>query len=106
MSPSQRFNSYQKQAILSASPEQLIVKLYDLGIGACHRQDRYKLRAVLKELVSALNLEEGGELAGRLYALYAFCIDHSASGDLEPVAEILEGLREAWRTSVLTGRAA
>jgi flagellar protein FliS len=106
MSPRQRFNSYQKQAILSASPEQLVAKLYDLGIGACHQDDRYKLRAVLKELMSSLNMDQGGEMAERLYALYAFCIDQSAGGDLEPVIEILGGLREAWKSSVLTAKAA
>ena len=96
-----RFSSYQTQAIMSASPEQLIVKLYDLGISACHRDDRYKVRAVLRELISSLDMDKGGEIAGRLYSLYAFCMDHSTSGDLETVAEILGGLREAWKTSVV-----
>ena len=57
---------YQQQAIVSASPEQLILKLYDIGISACHRQDRTKLRAVLVELIGALNMEAGGEVAERL----------------------------------------
>ena len=98
MSSRQRFSTYQTQAILSSSPEQLIIKLYDLGIAACHREDCYKVRAVLRELISALDLEKGGEIAGRLYALYAFCMDHSTTGDLKPIVEILEGLRESWRT--------
>lgn len=86
---------------MSATPEQLVVKLYDLGIASCHRGDRYKLRAVLRELIASLNMEKGGEIAGRLYSIYAFCMDHSANGDLEPVAEILGGLRDAWKSAVV-----
>jgi flagellar secretion chaperone FliS len=106
MSSRQRFSTYQTQAVLSSSPEQLIIKLYDLGISACHRDDCYKLRAVLRELISALDLEKGGEIAGRLYALYAFCMDHSTTGDLAPIVEILEGLRETWRSVMTVNRAA
>lgn len=106
MSTKSRLNSYQTQAVLSASPEQLIVKLYDLGIAACHREDRYKVRAVLRELISALDMERGGDIAGRLYALYAFCMDQAATGDLEAVADLLSGLREAWKSSVVGVRAA
>jgi flagellar secretion chaperone FliS len=107
MSTQNRFSSYQAQAVMSASPEQLIVKLYDLGISACHRDDRFKVRAVLRELISSLDMDKGGDIAGRLYSLYAFCMDHSSSGDLEAIADILSGLREAWKTSVMgTVRAA
>lgn len=102
----QHINQYQKQAISSASPNELILKLYELGIGACHREDRAKLRAVLVELMSSLNHEEGGELAGRLHALYEYCLNESAMGDLDVIREVLEGLREAWQESVLAKKAA
>ncbi len=106
MSTVHLMRKYQEQAVLSASPEQLILKLYDLGIAACKREDRPKVRAVLTELIGALNLEAGGELAERLYALYEFCLRESAIGDLEVVRRILEGLREAWHEGVVMARAA
>lgn len=92
---------YQEQAIQTASPEQLILKLYDLGIASCRNGDRAKLRSVLVELMSSLNFEVGGELANRLYAIYEFCLNESAMGDLEPIQEMLVGLREAWKEGVL-----
>lgn len=101
-----RMRQYQEQAVVSASPEQLVAKLYDLGVSACHREDRVKLRAVLVELVSSLSFEKGGELAPQLYGLYEFCISESGAGPLEPICEILSGLRDAWREGVLTRRAA
>jgi flagellar protein FliS len=97
---------YQAQAVRTASPEQLIAKLYDLGIRACHSGDRSKLRAVLRELISSLDLEKGGELAGRLYALYEFCMSYSVEGDLDTITEILGGLREAWKDAFMISRAA
>lgn len=106
MHPSLRMRQYERQAIATATPEQLVAKLYDLAVAACHRGDRTKLRAVLVELTGSLNLEAGGDLAGRLHAIYEFCLRESAVGDLGPLAEILGGLREAWHDGVLATRAA
>ena len=88
---------YQRQDVHTSSPLQLVVKVYDVAIGACHRQDRRKLRAALTELIGSLNVAEGGEIAGRLYRLYEFCMDQSVDGDLENVCLVLEGLRDSWR---------
>lgn len=102
MYPAARMRQYQHQDVTSASPERLVLKLYDLGIAACYRGDRPQARAVLVELMASLDHEQGGELAARLYALYAYCLDESALGDLVPVAELLDGLREAWQEGVLS----
>jgi flagellar protein FliS len=101
-----RMRQYQQQAVASASPEQLIAKLYDLGVSACHRSDRSKVRAVLVELIGSLNFEAGGELAQRLHALYEFCLNESISGDLNVVCELLTGLRDTWKEGVLMSKAA
>jgi flagellar protein FliS len=106
MHPSLRQRQYQQQAITTASPERLVSKLYELGVSACHRGDRTKTRAVLVELMGSLNHEQGGELAGRLHAIYEFCLNESALGDLNTVAELLGGLREAWHDGVLARPAA
>ena len=92
---------YQHQDVTSASPERLIVKLYDLGIAACYRGDQEQTRAVIIELMSSLNHEQGGDLAARLYALYVYCLDECTRGDLHTVADLFGGLREAWQEGVL-----
>ena len=101
-----RMRQYQQQAIAAASPEQLVLKLYDLGISCCHRGDRAKLRKVLVELISGLDFERGGELAHRFHALYTYCLTESGAGDLDVICELLSGLRDAWREGVLGRRAA
>ncbi len=100
----QRMRQYQSQAVSTASPDELVAKLYDLGVSACHRSDRAKLRAVLVELMAGLNHEKGGELAGQLQAVYEHCLNESAMGDLGEIGELLDGLRGAWRQGVLHRR--
>jgi flagellar protein FliS len=97
---------YQQQSVQTASPEKLIDKLYGAGIQACHQEDRDTLREVLLELVKALNMEQGGELAERLQSIYEFCINESATGDLDVIRELLEELREGWRKGVIEGQPA
>ena len=97
---------YHAQALLSATPEQLIAKLYDLGIQACHQDNRQKLRAVLKELISSLDFEAGGELARALFNLYEYCINLSIDGDLGQVSEVLSELRDVWKSATIDRKAA
>lgn len=101
MFAAQRARAYQQQSIVSASPERLVMNLYDLGIAACRQGDRARVRAVLVELIAGLNHERGGELAGRLNALYEYALNESALGELGVIEELLSGLREAWREGVL-----
>lgn len=106
MHPSLRMRQYQKQAIMSASPDQLITKLYDMAVAACRREDRAKLKAVLVELIASLNFEKGGEIAQGLHDLYEYCLFECGAGDLAVIAELLGGLRSAWKQGVLHRKAA
>jgi flagellar protein FliS len=106
MDAANRMRQYQQQAIASSSPAQLVLKLYDLGIQCCRRDDRSKLRAVLAELIGSLKFEEGGDIANRLYSLYEYCLNESVGGDLEIVGEVLNGLRDAWKEGVVSRQAA
>ena len=106
MHPALRMRQYQQQAVTSSSPDQLVVKLYDLGIAACHRQDRNKLRLVLRELIAALNFDQGGEIAQGLYDLYEYCLRESVNGDLEIVTELLGELRDVWKNHIVGRKAA
>ncbi|MGB3541499.1 flagellar export chaperone FliS [Rubrivirga sp.] len=100
MSAPNALRQYQQQAVLSASPEILIDKLYGIGVSAAHAGDASRTQRVLVELMSALDRERGGEIAERLLGLYEFSIRAASRGDLEVVAEILEGLRDAWRDAM------
>jgi flagellar secretion chaperone FliS len=108
--------AYRESAILTAPPERLVVMLYD-GAGRFLHQAATAMRggdvpvaherlrraeAVVEHLLATLDMSQG-EIAQRLEAIYAFCLDLLAEGrmqqdpaKLEKVGELLGELREAW----------
>lgn len=109
--------AYQRSAVLTASQGQLIVMLYDgasrfLGQAAAALGERQfelahnKLRRaemIINHLQASLDYENGGEIAPRLYAIYAFCKRHlnqaRVTGSIDRIEEVralLRTLRDAW----------
>jgi flagellar protein FliS len=110
--------SYRESAILTATPEQLVIMLYD----GCHRfllqaiaairearleeagERLGRATAIIDELQCTLN-PEAGDISERLAGIYVFCRRHLAEGlseqDPEKLVEVdrlLRELREAWAT--------
>ena len=119
MTPYARPDAYRESAILTASPEQLVVLLYDgalrflrqaqaaFGEGAQqHARDRLdRAEAIVDELLATLDMEAGGELAERLEGIYVFCkrclMEVRLQEDpakLETDLRLLSELRGAWAT--------
>ena len=92
---------YQQQSVRSASPAELADKLYGIGVAAARAGDASRTRRALVELSAALDHERGGEIAAGLSDLYDWAIRATSTGDLDAVAEVLDGLRDAWRQSAL-----
>lgn len=116
MTPYGRPDAYRESAIMTASPEQLVVMLYDgavrflrqsqaaMGEGAWqHAFDRLtRAEAILDELLATLDMDQG-EIAERLQAIYVFCKKLLIQARLErqpakigQVVRLLADLREAW----------
>ncbi len=109
--------SYRDSAVLTATPEQLVVMLYDgvsrflrqaevvMGEGAYgHASERlFRAEAIIDELLATLNMDAGGEISTRLQAIYLFSRRHLSEArvhrDPRRIAEVRElmgSLREAW----------
>ncbi|RMF61116.1 MAG: flagellar protein FliS [Calditrichaeota bacterium] len=95
MNAQKGINQYQQNVILNATPEELILKLYDLGILSIRRNDFEKANLVLTELISALNFEYQEEALG-LFKLYRYCQDCLYKGNTKEPIHILSELRETW----------
>jgi len=116
MNPYARPNAYRENSIMTASPEQLVVMLYD-GAGRFLRQAEGSMidgswlqaseklsraEAIIDELLATLDLD-AGEVADRLQSIYVFCKTRLIEARIErdsvrvdQVARLLSELREAW----------
>jgi flagellar secretion chaperone FliS len=118
MNPYDAKRAYTESSILTAPPERLVVMLYDgairfLGQAAVAMRagnnrvflDRIQRgEAIIRELNLTLNMEQGGEVSGRLRAIYQFCDLHltAATAERDPrkiddVIRLLSELRVAWQ---------
>jgi flagellar protein FliS len=117
MNPYASPQAYRSSSVMTASPGQLVVMLYD-GAGRFLRQaelaaeegawrhafDRLdKADAIIDELLVTLDKEQGGQIAERLQGIYVFCkklmIDARLERDtahIRKAASLLAGLRDAW----------
>jgi len=116
MNPYASPQAYRESSVMTASPTQLVVMLYD-GAGRFLRQaelaadegawrhalDRLdKADAIIEELLVTLDTS-AGEVAARLQGIYVFCkrllIEARLERDVEPIrrtAALLAELRDAW----------
>jgi flagellar secretion chaperone FliS len=115
------YNHYQQNQILSASPERLLLMLYDGAIKftcqAIHgfEEDNLALAhhgikkalAIISEFAETLNHEIGGEIAENLDALYTFMIRELTLANLRrdvdklrTVEGLLRDLRDTWQEAI------
>jgi flagellar protein FliS len=121
MNPYASPQAYRESSVMTASPGQLVVMLYDGAArflrqaevatdeGAwSHAGDRIaRAEAIVDELMITLDHEQGGEIAERLQAIYVFCkkllIEARIQRTTEPLrqtAKLLGELREAFSEAV------
>ena len=114
-------NQYKKNEVETATPEQILILLYDGAI-------RFLIKAkqaiedndvqethnniiacenIILEFMSSLDMENGGDLAQRLYNLYDYfynvLVQANIKKDAMKVNEVLKhlkGLRETWQKAI------
>ena len=93
-----KMNPYLVKDILEATPQQLVIKLYDLAIVSCKKHDLRRTNSSIQVLINGLNFENENvkEISTGLLKLYKFCQDQMREGNYSIVASILSELRESW----------
>ncbi len=116
-STNSQLDQYRKSSITGASPLRLVIMLYDgalrfMAAGRramteknLYEQNRNIQRAqrIIAELMSCLDMRQGGEVATNLLALYTFSynrlVESNVSDDprgIDEVSQVLSNLREGW----------
>lgn len=109
-------NAYRASAVLTASPGQLVVMLYDGARRFLHQaavamaehqivvahNKLTRAEDIIRHLRSSLDMDQG-QIAERLHSIYTFSLSHlrQARFDQDPqkievVDEMLSQLRESW----------
>lgn len=115
------YNQYQQNQIATASPEQILLMLYDGAIRFIRRaitaheegdnvkklEGISKCMAIVAEFSNSLNHDIGGDIAADLDALYQFMIrelniarNESTGKHLKTVETLLLDLRDTWGKAV------
>ena len=110
-------NEYRKTRILTATPGELIVMLYDGLLGRVESARKHvvsnnpaeagvllnRVHDILHELIGCLDHERAPQLADSLTALYSYCSNLLVEGlgnadpaKFEQVYTLLKPLRDAW----------
>ena len=124
MSAAEVYQNYLRNQVQTASPEKLLLMLYDGAIrflgqaeAACgerewEKTNNFLLRAqeIITELICTLN-PEAGEVAGQLGSLYEYMLRRlgeanvkKEAGAISEVKGLLAELREAWQEAALRSR--
>jgi flagellar protein FliS len=124
--------TYRANAILTASPGQLVLMLYDGALKAMGlareafainpddprriqtiNEQLLKAQAIINELQSTLNMEAGGDFARTMHRLYDYhnrrLLEANIRKQVEPVIEVerlVRELRDAWAQMLSQGGAA
>ncbi|MFD1178870.1 flagellar export chaperone FliS [Paenibacillus puldeungensis] len=111
------YQAYQKNKYETASPHRLTLMLYNGAIqfagnakSSIEEKDIIKtnnyvqkVQSIIYELISSLNIKQGGQLAENLQSLYLYMIDRlmeanikKQTAPLEEVIGMLQELKSAW----------
>jgi flagellar protein FliS len=101
-------NAYRSSAVMTASPGQLVVMLYDGARRFLHQaavamgEGDTRAEDIIRHLRNTLDMDQG-EIAARLQSIYTFSLSHlrQARLDQDPdkvmeIDDILGKLRESW----------
>ncbi len=109
--------AYQKNKYETASPHRLVLMMYEAALTQLDRAERaveqrnivernqtlQKAQDILYELISSLNMQQGGEIAKNLRQLYLYMIErlaqaniHNDAAAIREVRELLQPIKSAW----------
>lgn len=93
-----RLNQYLLKEIMEATPQQLIIKVYDIAIVSSKKKDFMRTNNAIQVLINSLRFdgEEVKNISTGLLRLYLFCQDQTRKKNFDITTRILSELRDTW----------
>lgn len=97
-----KLNPYLANQILNASPEQLLIKVFDFAVVHSEKKDMIKTNNAIQELIGLLRFDDESykDLSINLIRLYQFCQEQARKSNFDIVTKILTELRESWLQAI------
>lgn len=90
-------NQYLVKEIMEATPQQLLIRIYDFAILNCKKENLAKTNSAIQELINSLRFnEECKEISTGLLRLYLYCQEEMRKKNYDNVLKILTELKETW----------
>jgi len=117
----QQYNQYKQNSIITASPEAILIMLYEGAIKFLMRakvsidnkniEETHELitkaEKIIRELMNSLDMETGGEVAQNLYRLYEYLHHQLVMANIKKdnalidgVLEHLRDLKQTWEEAI------
>ena len=88
-------NSYLTSSVVTLSPGELVLKMYDTALVALLAKDGTRAARVVSGLIDALDFQYRDVALG-LFRLYRYCMEEIKRGEYETPARIMRELRDVW----------
>jgi len=88
-------NPYLVQKIMSASPEQLVLYIYDAAVKACRNENMEKAQDAIHELINSLDFEHE-EIANTFLNTYRAILNLIHNQNFEEAQNLLTELKDTW----------
>ena len=89
-------NPYLVQKVLTASPEQLVVYIYDAAVIACAREDKMKASQAVQALINSLNFDRDRNIAVKFFQIYHYILNKINTENFDEARKLLDELRKTW----------
>lgn len=97
---SSSMNQYLVKEVMDASPQELLIKIYDFAIVNCQKEDIGRTNNAIQELINSLRFDESEsvrEISLGLLRLYQYCQEQMRKNNFSIVNRILTELRDQWK---------
>jgi flagellar protein FliS len=96
--PNEAINAYLVKEIAEATPDKLVLKVYDAAIRFCGQKNLEKTNLALGVLIDGLNFqdEQAREISVGLLKLYQFAQEQMRKKNYDLTLTILKDLRSSW----------